>query len=810
MEHNASLVDEKAQASGPKRTFSRVPAACQRCRQQKLKALPLLLSTTWKVHEAGRPAKKTRRNERPTVATSDLEPTPCTSPSVRSSSLAQTNEANEGIDANDFVASSDSQVENGAWAKDSASIQYLEQHETTSPNAEETSSFAARQQLEAPGPIPGPDASPGLPFDMTSRHQSALSGPSTQSMRADILSVLPTHDIALSLVNNYFDRIHWFVLVFHQSDFRQRFKVLYEELALHSECRNTSISFFGVFIAVCILSLSYMDREQTSRLNHLGEDGTLLQARLLAVLQSKLLDIASEGSIEAVQACVLLGSYFVYHGQPQSAWLVCGWSLRIAQALKLHRRSNTESIGVPDLDNTSQRAEETRKRCWWAVYEIETFCSMLYGYPLSINDDDCDVEPLHQYPERSKDPAWDVTLWRDKGQATLLSFKFAMARLSIIVRAALSELYSLDVNNPRWNARESNASHRIHSLTEKVTSLDTKLHAWASQLPQELRIEHPSLGTAIPCKDYLQSQPGLCANACSHYLFPLQSISLKLSFENARILIHRPLLSYRMSMSQPHIDFPCKRTPDPCQHSVQTCQNAALQISASCSSPIVKDAAATYAVAFVCLHLLTASITLSIVALLKSMTPASLECKMGLRRLMEMQSHLSGRSLVAKQGFAVSKRLMSLLLEKEMKQMLDVSGHDEILDQASEVEQDVPTPTRTTHYGPLFTGSRNATSDDEALDSNPSFSAVPIFDNDPIFTFYEDLTTTQTLADFEQGMLEYGNMSRQDAELCIAVLQFPDATLMDQHANADPQTDATFGGQDYSWIWSCNLDPYLR
>jgi hypothetical protein len=507
-----------------------------------------------------------------------------------------------------------------------------------------------------------------------------------------------------------------------------------------------------------------MGQAQIAKLSELGGHAASLQSQLLEKLRSSMLDVAAESSIEAVQTCVLLGSYYVYDGQPQQAWPICGLSLRIAQALRLHRRTKEEHTMAPDLDDPSQRAEETKKRCWWAVYEIETFCSMLYGYPLSINEDDCDVGPLHQYPERSRDPTWDVTTWRSNGQATLLSYKVAMAELSIIVRAALLDLYSLGSNNKRGGAEGSTASRPIRTLTKSVNELNKKLDAWSSQLPQELRLDQSAIGTATPCEDYLQHRPGSCANACFHYLFPLQALSLKLALENAKILVHRPLLSYRMSMSQAHHTRFSAQTSDPCQLSVQACQNAALQISTICSTPIVRDAGATYAVAFVCLHLLTASITLSILAILKSMTISSHDCKMGLRRLMEMQSRLSSRSVVARQGLAVSKKLMSLLMEKEMKQMLDVPTHDDSLVHTAEAEQQLDMPLRTRSNRTDNTGLEhqlNGPDNYSAIDE--SFGLALTGDADPVpaivtadtyFSFYEDSTTMQALLDFEQGELK--------------------------------------------------------
>lgn len=69
--------------------------------------------------------------------------------------------------------------------------------------------------------------------------------------------------------------------------------------------------------------------------------------------------------------------------------------------------------------------KETRKRCWWAIYEIETFCSMSYGYSRSIKDSDCDVElsdPLSKTSTGHSSTSLDETQ-----QCSLLSYKYFMS-----------------------------------------------------------------------------------------------------------------------------------------------------------------------------------------------------------------------------------------------------------------------------------------------------------------------------------------------------------------------------------------------
>lgn len=572
------------------------------------------------------------------------------------------------------------------------------------------------------------------------------------------------------LVNNYFDKVHWFMLLFHQSDFRGLFRKLYRELEEQDRRQPTSVGlgFLSVFGAVCIVSLRYIDARQKASLSECGIQSDVLQEKLLTTLRLRLLEIVSQGCIEAVQVCVLLGSFYLYHGEPELAWPICGCGLRIAQALNLHRRRpQAEGSGPPDLDDPGQRAEETRKRCWWAVYEIETTCSMLYGFPLSINDDDCDIQLLHPYPLRSGDAAWTPTLWQETGQATLLSYKHAMAQLAVIVKSALTDLYGFRQRRVHTNGNPGVTDrHRLQGLMSSVTSLDKRLREWYARLPSQLR--PASLTAASSGSDERFSSTddgdGLSEKAFQHHLFQLQALSLKVAHENAKILIHRPLLSYRMVLQPTNRNSTATvlGTSDTCQSSIQVCRDAALEISNIGSLPVFQGVAGTYAVSFVSLHLLTAAIALSILTTLAPLTQESHDCKMGIRRLMEMQSRLRVRSIVAEQGLSILKELMSLVLTKEMKEMLEFPrpGDDaapEVIDERGAGDdlggaaQEARVSVDERHEA---CQTKNQSADPVSVDAAsviiPAAGAGDVASQG--FSFYEDPAITQALLDFEQGV----------------------------------------------------------
>lgn len=212
------------------------------------------------------------------------------------------------------------------------------------------------------------------------------------------------------------------MLIFYQDEFRQRWPKLYDrstERPLTYAHRH--LGFLSTFLIVIAIGLQYAGPYRQGILSRHGVDINL-RDRILFTVRSGLLDIMSLGSLEAVQTCILLGTYYLYHGAPRLAWPVCGCGLRIAQALHLHRRQH------PVQSTDFRTRNETRKRCWWAVYEIETFSAVAYGYPHSIRDDDCDVEPL--------DPSAKLQTMQSPGSfnepltsdPTLLSYKYFITK----------------------------------------------------------------------------------------------------------------------------------------------------------------------------------------------------------------------------------------------------------------------------------------------------------------------------------------------------------------------------------------------
>ncbi|KAG4264837.1 tall aerial hyphae-4 [Fusarium proliferatum] len=582
----------------------------------------------------------------------------------------------------------------------------------------------------------------------------------------ELMSLLPDLGPATLLVDNYFDRIHWFILVFHQDDFRRKFQDLYKyEISLSGPSKG--IGFVAVLLAVFATSLHHIGAQERKLKSH-NIDPKELKDRILDTLKLRFLDVVSRGSLEAVQFCVLLASYYLYHGEPGMAWPLSGSGLRIAQALGLHRQMTP---GDPSDQSLNQQIQD-RKRAWWAVYEIDTFCSMLYGFPLGFSDTDCNVEPLDPYDKYSG----SIEESRQTMGPSLLFYKCAVSKLSAIVKSALVELYGT-----RHGDRKGKAS--LKGLFNKVTVLNRRLHEWHGNLTPKLKFDsHDSLSDTTATRDRQRT-----GHDFENYLFRLQALSLKLAYENARILNHRPLLSFRLASSTSADTATSKA--DPFRLAMQECREAALQISRVASTPYLLEASETYAVAVVSLHLLTAGVTLCISITLDPFASGSTEEISGIRQLMQVQNLSKDRSIVAAQSLNITKRLMDLVMAE--------AGND----------RPETAPVSSAHSDvPPGEGSKNSsTAPDRRYSGQGSILTTNMDLNSPPTGNNGSITDTLSMSYADQDITVCADASVEDTilqyEQAASLLFTGDIT----YDAGDSFLDNPFLEQNQGWIWSWNF-----
>ncbi|PYH40844.1 transcription factor domain-containing protein [Aspergillus saccharolyticus JOP 1030-1] len=575
---------------------------------------------------------------------------------------------------------------------------------------------------------------------------------------SELQSLLPSFEAASLLVDTYFDRAHWFMLIFQQDEFRQRWPKLYQRHTGRAPPLVSNTAFLSTFLVVIAIGLHYVGSYRQSLLAKHGIDPSL-KDRILSCVRAKLLDVMSLGSLEAVQTCVLLGTYYLYHGSPRLAWPVCGCGLRIGQALHLHRRVS------PSGCSGFRQQYETRKRCWWAIYEIETFSAVVYGYPHSIWDADCDVEPL--------DPSAKVQAAGSAGSSdeaagrrtTLLSYKCLMSELSVLTKAALGELYRTSTSSTD-DGRPYRSRADLQDTIQEVMRLSDRLRQWQARLPSELQWDRVCDRVNYSTPEEVDRDVGASGPRFENHIYQLQAMALMLAYEIAIILVHRPLLSYKLRKKNEPGVFPGdsgradQSTSNPFTASLDACRAAALRMSSIQSSPILNLVAETYAATFVSIHTFTAGVTLGILCSMDPLNSESGVSKLALQKVMAIQEALKSRSVVAEQGLDILQRLTKLVMQKELDVLLGRSSYPASAQSDPTVgfsnhplvgNPPEPSEADASHLD----NSRETTGIDDSTDTISSWEDV-LYMNDPALT--------EALHDFDQALLSYAPQSQAESE----------------------------------------------
>ncbi|KAH1958585.1 hypothetical protein KXW32_008088 [Aspergillus fumigatus] len=653
----------------------------------------------------------------------------------------------------------------------------------------------------------------------TETRRRTLRPMSSSPTLTDLRSLLPLYEASELLVDTYFDRVHWFMLIFQQDDFRQNWPHLYETQSDGPNEVCNDLGFLSTFLMVIAIGAHYTGPYRQRLLARYKVEPEALKQRILKAIKSSLLDIISVGSLEVVQTCVLLGTYYLFHGAPRLAWPVCGCGLRVAQSLNLHRKK--EHATLP-LTPAERNQNETRKRCWWAIYEIEAFCSMSYGYPHSIGDADCDVEPLNPSAKLRNAPSpvsFDEPL---RCETTLLAYKYYMSKLSVLTKSVLSELYGFGPGLVNNNKAPGESGSRLRAVVIRVAKLDARLRDWRAEIPPKLRWETvASTSVSYSSLEEFDRDIGASGVRFDNHIYHLQALALELAYENTMILVHRPLLSFKLVTKSTdkrddmsYFDI----QENPFLKSMKACHDAGMSLSELANSPILELVSETYAAAFVSIHTFTAGVALGILGSIEPLTPQAQEAKVGLHRLMSIQAKLQTRSVLATQGLDILQRLTKLVLDKELSMMLDVSKPIRWPEQHSGVEGDVgalqtstlsPKPsssdqrTRTLPHdaagaimptdAPLTMSDSRDTQETESQKAAPDRNSLGNFTH---LQYIEDASVSEALHDFDQVLSTYVNSSWADPDQLVTDTSHV-RTLDDEGSSMLEQT----------WIWGPDTLP---
>jgi hypothetical protein len=498
-------------------------------------------------------------------------------------------------------------------------------------------------------------AIPGYRAGANPNSRISASAAAEDYQRLPISSILgkpfPPMDLVYSLLEEYFDAIHWFSLAIYEPKFRKILDSITDGSA------NPSDKPWLLLLSVMLAMATWYRSQRTGTdLTDTGEEWRTLSAGLLKIAESNLVEIMDRPSITAIQTCVLLGSHHVYHGRPNLSFSLLGATIKMAQSLGLHRDSTR---GTPE-------DIEERKRIWWTIYTWDRFASITYGRPLGISDKDCNVG---MPADTLENPNFVTPTAGPSSFITYSPYQRELNKLYLIASPALEIVFG-----SRTTGSDHLTGDAYYELAKEATQ---NLQRWSSQLPSHLSLD---LGQDLSPHGDLKSR--------SH---ALQSLALQLTYDNVLIVLHRPLLNRQVdylsnqtqggpafqgdspidhssagpSINQPNWHFD-DMNPKFQDDSSRLWMNAAVRTSRVTELPVLAQLATdSHLVAFLAINLFNAAIVLAVMALSEPLSDMAQDIKRTITRILRLQDLLGKRSALSKQSTLVLRNVVILLLRRE-------------------------------------------------------------------------------------------------------------------------------------------------
>ncbi|KAJ5604354.1 C6 transcription factor [Penicillium lagena] len=559
------------------------------------------------------------------------------------------------------------------------------------------------------------------------------------------LQRLPPLAVLTVLFDAYFDQVHWFIFIFYEASFRQNSLEILSRVAWN----KTHVGKIQVALMVAAVGL-YSVKDDVSWPGHqilsaASIDPEDLLNNLINEARSSFIDLLDECSIETVQVCILLGTYYIYNGSPTLAWSIIGQAVRTAYALTLY---------CDNLNEGNIVVTQIRHRLWAHVLVADTFAAMVYGRPFSLDPAFSQLLPLRELDDTKIPVSFrDHPCFNGRRMPlTKLSFARLKHRLYDLIRLALNKFRLLF---SQTTVPLESASSLICFVKEANLSLET----WRADLPPLFDWElWPENGPAamLPSEITL-SESG--RKTRRHLI--LQAITLQISYDCAVIFINRPILEYR-SHIESHPELSSSSSQAVAQ-SFHAAANAAIRIS---KTPVAATAKGFNA-CFLLMNYFTAGVILCVIPTIIPYSPLSNEAKNALLRIIHSSRVLRRSNKIAKHTEELLSTLMRLSLQQEMENAL---RHDNgVVQRKSAAEISMPSygaqscqPPRPEYYPELISsisqrpGTSNVLEDGKVAEQN-SFQAVAL--ENPLPGYNEENESFDNHLDDILGTFGQGELS---------------------------------------------------
>ncbi|KAF5970472.1 transcription activator [Fusarium bulbicola] len=170
-------------------------------------------------------------------------------------------------------------------------------------------------------------------------------------------------------------------------------------------------------------------------------------------------DLYEEPSLMQVEVLTLLAWASNILGRIRTAYCYSGIAMRLAQSLGMHRSASRHTTLTPV-------ERESRRRTWWVLYFFDRFSASKLGQPITVRDDDIDVEM----------PSMDGLTKDEMAEFLNPQNLITNVKLAKIIGNILTHIYGIP------KATNGLYIHQVHGILKQ-------LREWHDELQPELRVK---------------------------------------------------------------------------------------------------------------------------------------------------------------------------------------------------------------------------------------------------------------------------------------------------------------------------------
>lgn len=189
-------------------------------------------------------------------------------------------------------------------------------------------------------------------------------------------------------------------------------------------------------------------------------------------------DITECRDLTSLQALLFIILFLQAASNLSACYAFIGMALRSALRIGLHRHLKHEQIDTIE--------DETRRRIFYVIRQMDIYVSTLLGFPLMLNCDDVDQPYPTEVDDEYVTPG--MILQPPPGSSSFYVAFNAHTRLMEILAKITKYVYPMKGSNPGVKGMKGNKQSATYSVGySRIKEIEADLHQWYERLPETWR-----------------------------------------------------------------------------------------------------------------------------------------------------------------------------------------------------------------------------------------------------------------------------------------------------------------------------------